>query len=395
MKRLFASVLFAALAATAANAQDSPPSTTLKYGGWRDNWSLGVYGGFGTPLQQRYNYPQTNGNAALELTRQLTPGIGLSLQDAVYFNATDSRTFVDMNNVSLQIKFNLINLIAGYQNSPRAYEIEMYAGMGLLHYYRDGMSDVNTWSTRYGVSLNLFVDRARAWMLTLKPSFLFDMEGMLKMHRARLLRRDAMFEFRAGVVYFLPGANGKRHFMRVRLYDQAEANRLNANINDLRGKLATSQQDLQAGKDDNARLQAELEKCMSNPVTVVSHDTVQVSTVQTITSKINIPETTITFRQGATTVDGSQLPNVERVATYMRRHPNTNVVIRGYASPEGNADINERIARQRAQAVHDILVRKYRIAPERIKAEGQGVGDMFSEPDWNRVSICTLVEREE
>ena len=26
----------------------------------------------------------------------------------------------------------------------------------------------------------------------------------------------------------------------------------------------------------------------------------------------------------------------------------------------------------------------------RITAEGQGVGDMFTEPDWNRVSICTI-----
>ena len=33
--------------------------------------------------------------------------------------------------------------------------------------------------------------------------------------------------------------------------------------------------------------------------------------------------------------------------------------------------------------------------PERISAEGQGVGNMFSEPDWNRVSICTLEENNE
>ncbi|MDY3268529.1 MAG: OmpA family protein, partial [Phocaeicola sp.] len=36
--------------------------------------------------------------------------------------------------------------------------------------------------------------------------------------------------------------------------------------------------------------------------------------------------------------------------------------------------------------------KKYRIAASRITAEGQGIGAMFSEPDWNRVSICTLQE---
>lgn len=40
----------------------------------------------------------------------------------------------------------------------------------------------------------------------------------------------------------------------------------------------------------------------------------------------------------------------------------------------------------------NLLVRKYRINATRITAEGQGVGNMFSEPDWNRVSICTIQE---
>ena len=68
------------------------------------------------------------------------------------------------------------------------------------------------------------------------------------------------------------------------------------------------------------------------------------------------------------------------------------VIIKGYASPEGSAEINAKIANARAVAVRDILVNKYKIAANRISAEGQGVGNMFSEPDWNRVSICTLDE---
>lgn len=34
----------------------------------------------------------------------------------------------------------------------------------------------------------------------------------------------------------------------------------------------------------------------------------------------------------------------------------------------------------------------HRINATRITAEGQDVGNMFSEPDWNRVSICTIQE---
>jgi OOP family OmpA-OmpF porin len=54
--------------------------------------------------------------------------------------------------------------------------------------------------------------------------------------------------------------------------------------------------------------------------------------------------------------------------------------------------VNERIANQRAEAVKNMLVNKYRIDARRITAKGQGVGYMFEEPDWNRVSICTIVE---
>lgn len=41
-----------------------------------------------------------------------------------------------------------------------------------------------------------------------------------------------------------------------------------------------------------------------------------------------------------------------------------------------------------------MLINKYKINANRITAEGQGVGNMFSEPDWNRVSIATLSEKE-
>ena len=56
--------------------------------------------------------------------------------------------------------------------------------------------------------------------------------------------------------------------------------------------------------------------------------------------------------------------------------------------------MNERIARQRAEAVKNMLVNKYKIDSKRITAEGQGIGNMFSEADWNRVSIATLSEKE-
>ena len=78
------------------------------------------------------------------------------------------------------------------------------------------------------------------------------------------------------------------------------------------------------------------------------------------------------------------------VANYLKNNPDAKVAIKGYASPEGSKELNEKLANARAAAVKDMLVKTYKINADRISAEGQGIGDMFAEPTWNRVSICTL-----
>ncbi len=117
-------------------------------------------------------------------------------------------------------------------------------------------------------------------------------------------------------------------------------------------------------------------------------------TCKTVVETSKTLESVVTFRQGKSSVDASQLPNVERIATYLNKHSDAKVVIKGYASPEGSIEVNQRIAEARAKAVMNILVNKYRISSQRISAEGQGFGNKFTEADWNRVSISTIQEGE-
>jgi len=82
------------------------------------------------------------------------------------------------------------------------------------------------------------------------------------------------------------------------------------------------------------------------------------------------------------------------IATYMKSHKNANVRIKGYASPEGSAEINEKIAQARAEAVKTILVKKYKIKESRLEAKGMGVTDeLFSENDWNRVATFETFQK--
>ncbi|MBQ4291728.1 MAG: OmpA family protein, partial [Muribaculaceae bacterium] len=68
--------------------------------------------------------------------------------------------------------------------------------------------------------------------------------------------------------------------------------------------------------------------------------------------------------------------------------------IKGYASPEGSKEINDKLSKDRAAAVKNLLVNKYKIAADRIATQGCGVGDVFDQPEWNRVSICTIDKAE-
>lgn len=196
----------------------------------------------------------------------------------------------------------------------------------------------------------------------------------------------AAFELMAGVAYhFKNKSNGKHYMTFIKAYDQAEVDGLNAKINDLRAQVNEKDGQIAKANADNRSLQQQLNEARNQKPTIKTE-------TKTITNNFSSLEQTVTFRQGKSVVDASQLPNVERVATFLKNHKNSTVDIKGYASPEGSAEVNARIAKARAEAVKTILVNKYKIAASRINAEGQGVGNMFSENDWNRVSICTINE---
>src|SRR5690606_37188953 len=65
-------------------------------------------------------------------------------------------------------------------------------------------------------------------------------------------------------------------------------------------------------------------------------------------------------------------PEVDRLATFLREYPDTDVVIEGHSDSQGDAGYNQKLSQQRAQAVREYLVREHRVAPSRITAIGYG-----------------------
>lgn len=376
-------VIFAVLCMVTwtANAQNLISGTKFT-----DNWSIGINGGGITPLTHSAFFKNMRPTVGVELDKQLTPVFGLGFEGMWAINATPSRTAFDFSNVSALAKVNLNNLFGGYRGAPRVFEIEAVTGAGWLHYYVNGNGDANFISTKLGLNFNFNLGSAKAWTIAVKPALVYNLEG--DNHVGGYYNANiAAVELTAGLIYHFKGSNGKHHMTLAKPYNQMEVDGLNAKINELRTQLQGEEDKVNTANQTIEELQTALNDCRNKKPVVQTVTNTVTNTVTTQTL-----ESVVTFRQGKTTIDASQLPNVERIATYMNNHPTSKVTIKGYASPEGSAEINAKIAQQRADAVKEMLIKKYRIAASRIDAEGQGVGDMFSEPDWNRVSICTLDE---
>lgn len=96
---------------------------------------------------------------------------------------------------------------------------------------------------------------------------------------------------------------------------------------------------------------------------------------------------TVLFRQGKSVVDPAQYAPIELIAQYMKNHPEAQVEIKGYASPEGSAELNQKLSEARAEAVKKILVNKYKISADRLSTKGCGATDkLFEQVEFNRVA---------
>ncbi len=88
----------------------------------------------------------------------------------------------------------------------------------------------------------------------------------------------------------------------------------------------------------------------------------------------------------------SEQQKVGEVAAYMKKYPQTKVVITGLADKgTGNDKINIPLSKKRAEIVKDMLVKQHGIDASRITAEGKGSSEQpYTIPELNRVSICVV-----
>lgn len=389
MKKTLLSIATVVAMITSANAQDM-----LSKSKFFDNWQVGVKGGGFSWTTREAFIKNTRATFGAEIGKQISPAFRLGVEGMAYVrpvqfdNNSNYLNFVDQTNVSLVGTVNLSNLIAGYKGTPRFFEVEGFAGLGWLHTYVQGADNrkapnvLNGMTAEFGSNLLFNLGQSKAWGIKISPALVYTVDGVANPAESNsqneLNLKSSWTQVTAGVVYRFKGSNGAHHFTTATQNpdNSAELGRLRDELNSKNKELSDCQRQVN-------KLQDDLEAARNKKPEVVE---------KVVTKNKKTLESVVTFRVAKSTIDASQLPNVERIASYLNKYRNAKVSIKGYASPEGNLEKNKQLATARAEAVKNLLVKRYKISADRIQAEGNGIGDMFSEPDWNRVSIANIVE---
>lgn len=373
-KSILAAAAVAIFGAANANAQ------AVEQPSFFDNVQIGVEGGVTTPM---HNYPffgDMRGAAGLHISKQLTPVVGVGVEGMFGVNTSSwygpkSSTAFDNSYVGVYGTADLFNLFGGYNCSKRPFSIEALVGAGWGHNYVNEAAgkDINYMGVKTGLNFNFNVSDHVT--LALKPSIIWNMGGGYS-RDLNFNVNQATVNVMAGVAYTIGDG-----FKCVVPYNQAEVDALNAQVNALRADLNASMALAATSQAQADALATQLQACQNQAP--------KVQVVKEVDNKYNSVRF-VFFRIGSSAVTADQRPNVEMIADYMKNHPTSKVVIKGYASKDGNYDFNVKLAKNRAESVKNMLVNNYKIPASRITAEGEGIGNMFEEESWNRVAICTL-----
>ena len=395
MKKLFI-ILAAVVLTMSASAQEKEVVTAHKT---FDNWYLGINAGAATPMQKWGDNGFMKGVApsvGLRLGKNFTTSFGVAIDANAYFESTEkslmkTRTFVDAINLDALGTFNVSNFFGGYLGKPRRVELIALGGIGWSHQF-GALPRANGINSKAALDLAFNLGNSRAVQLYLEPAVIFGLWNNARMVNAlsrhgsnfKFDSRSGLFQLNVGVNFKFGTSNGTKNFAFAQLRDQGEIDDLNARINELRDE--NDNKDRRIARD--IRRIAELEDSLEAAKKVKAPVVTKVTKVVNVNN--NVLQPTVIFGQGKSSVDAAQMASVAMIAKYMKNHPESKILIKGYASPEGNPELNQKLSVARAQAVKDALVSRYGIAASRLTIQGMGATDeLFDELDFNRVATFT------
>ena len=391
---------FLMIAATMMAASVSAQNTAITSNKAGDNWYFGINAGVSTLPKESYKdagngfFKSIAPTFGVRLGKNLTTVFGLAADADLYFKCNDKfyagpKTFINALDLNLLGTFNLSNLFAGYPGEPRAFELIALGGFGWEHDFNH-LPKTNGLNSKIALDFTFNLGAAKAWQLYIEPALTYNLHAWsngIDMSAVEAIAgindpgfqydiNRSLFSLKAGLNYKFGNSNGTHNFVKAQLRDQAEIDGLNAKINELRADVNAKDGKIAADAQTIADLRAKLAACESRPTATV------------VEKKVETLQPIVIFRQGKSTIEPAQYASIEMIAKYMKNHPESIVKVQGYASPEGNAELNQKLSEKRADAVKNALIKKYKIAANRITTEGLGATDKLSdEIDFNRVAM--------
>ena len=96
-------------------------------------------------------------------------------------------------------------------------------------------------------------------------------------------------------------------------------------------------------------------------------------------------------------IEDDQKLNIDRIARYLKRHPETKLEMVGYADREtAYPEYNQKLSERRVNAVRDYLVNECGIDPSRLVMDARGDKERVYSEDyrWNRVVVMRVIEND-
>lgn len=384
MKKLF---LMLAVAASAMTASAQEPKSGFADAKFWDNWYLGANLGAVSKAKHQAVLKNLNPQFGIRFGKWFTPSVGLAGEGRFLFGnklygrqLTDKSPFHAMEG-NLLGTINFSNAFGGYTGSPRPFEVIGLAGIGFLHNF--GTTDKgqfpsnyqkNMLTSKFGLDLAWNFGSEKEWQFYVEPALIYAIGGAKKFDKIQYNSNRAAVELNVGINYYFKTSNGTHHFLNITECDQREIDALNNTINDLRNKNAADQAKIAQLQAEIARLTKALRDCENKPAPEPPFEAPTIPSVF-----YNVNKSLITKQQAE---------NVAVAAQILKNHPELKLNIKGYASPEGKAKKNQELSVRRANAVKDLLVKKYGIDESRITAEGCGTTkDKYETYENNRVAM--------
>lgn len=358
MKKFF--VLIAVLTAICFNMNAQNHVDPSKTG---ENWFIGAsYGGM-VPFESysknglKDDYHHLLG---LEVGKMITPVVGWSVEWNGAFNHIKHEPIMDQSNLKFNAHVNLTNWLGGYKGQPYLCEVSLVPGIGWGH-------DVKWPGDDYGynyLTYNFFgkvdfnMGKQRAWQINIKPGVVFAArEGMYGCHKPL-----GAFQMNVGCTYKFNNKKKQSHnFVMC---------------------------DYTVKQEDYDKVVAQRDSLVKiKPDTVVVKEVVKEPTTSVVVTSI---PTNVAFKTGSSELTKDAKQNIKGMGTMATNfYKDLHVKVIGSAdSGTGSKELNEKLAKQRAETVVNEL-KENKIEVDEITT----VMDIYGDNEASRTAVVTILSK--